>query len=143
MPSAEVNSVMINPHPPRLRMKRRNTVSVTPAIGANTVAGAIWTDPICTDDGTAAGTDRVGRTFLSEQTGEPPIRLPRFAWSLRAGSVPQGPGLSQNFFTFQFYRLVKMRGAPLLAAFARSGSLLTVTQPRVQIRQRFLQHLPM
>src|SRR5713226_133629 len=37
---------MIRPHPPRLRMKRRKTVSVTPAMGARTVAGAIWTPPI-------------------------------------------------------------------------------------------------
>jgi len=29
-----------------LRMKRRNTVSVTPAMGASTVAGAIFTGPI-------------------------------------------------------------------------------------------------
>jgi hypothetical protein len=41
-----VNSVMISPHPPRLRMNRRKTVSVTPAMGASTVAGAIFTDPI-------------------------------------------------------------------------------------------------
>src|SRR5438045_5432187 len=37
---------MISPHPLRLRMKRRKTVSVTPAIGASTVAGAISTGPI-------------------------------------------------------------------------------------------------
>ena len=41
-----VNSVMISPHPPRLRMNRRKTVSVTPAMGASTVAGAIFTGPI-------------------------------------------------------------------------------------------------
>src|SRR2546426_2797261 len=45
-PCELVNSVMISPHPPRLRMKRRNTVSVTPAMGASTVAGAIFTGPI-------------------------------------------------------------------------------------------------
>jgi nucleoside triphosphate diphosphatase len=28
----------------------------------------------------------------SASTGEPPVRLPRGAWSLRAGSVPHGPG---------------------------------------------------
>ena len=38
-PCELVNSVMINPQPPRLRMKRRKTVSVTPAMGASTVAG--------------------------------------------------------------------------------------------------------
>jgi hypothetical protein len=42
-----VNSVMIRPHPPRFLMKRRKTVSVTPAIGASTVAGEIVTLPIC------------------------------------------------------------------------------------------------
>ena len=45
-PCELVNSVMIRPHPPRLRMKRRKTVSVTPAMGASTVAGAIFTGPI-------------------------------------------------------------------------------------------------
>ena len=40
-PCELVNSVMISPQPPRLRMKRRKTVSVTPAMGASTVAGAI------------------------------------------------------------------------------------------------------
>src|SRR4029077_13103576 len=52
MPSAEVNSVMMSPHPPRSRMKRRKTVSVTPAMGARTVAGAICTSPIFTRSGT-------------------------------------------------------------------------------------------
>src|SRR6202451_2956708 len=37
-----------------LRIKRRNTVSVTPAMGANTVAGATGTPPITTDAGTRA-----------------------------------------------------------------------------------------
>ena len=37
---------MIRPQPPRLRMKRRKTVSVTPAIGASTVAGDSVIDPI-------------------------------------------------------------------------------------------------
>ena len=45
-PCELVNSVMISPQPPRLRMKRRNTVSVTPAIGASTVAGAMRTGPM-------------------------------------------------------------------------------------------------
>ena len=45
-PCELVNSVMSRPHPPRLRMNRRNTVSVTPAMGASTVAGAIRTPPI-------------------------------------------------------------------------------------------------
>src|SRR5579885_3655837 len=71
---------MISPHPPRLRMKRRKTVSVTPAIGARTVAGAIRTEPNWTESGT--------RVF------------PRMAGEARA---PQGTELSQNFFTCLFY----------------------------------------
>src|SRR5271169_4424819 len=39
MHSALVNSVMMRPHPPRLRIMRRKTVSVTPAMGASTVPG--------------------------------------------------------------------------------------------------------
>ena len=42
---------MIRPHPPRFLMKRRKTVSVTPAIGARTVAGAMRTFPILNDAG--------------------------------------------------------------------------------------------
>src|SRR5271170_1788230 len=45
---------MIRPHPPRLRMKRRKTVSVTPAMGARTVAGAIVTVPIARLSGTGS-----------------------------------------------------------------------------------------
>ena len=45
-PCELVNSVMISPQPPWLRIKRRNTVSVTPAMGASTVAGAMRTGPI-------------------------------------------------------------------------------------------------
>src|SRR5512146_116418 len=52
MPSAEVNSVMIRPQPPRLRMKRRNTVSVMPDMGASSVAGAMRTPPRETESGT-------------------------------------------------------------------------------------------
>jgi hypothetical protein len=68
-------------------MNRRKTVSVTPAIGASTVAGDMVTDPMRTDEGTTAG---VGPTFRSDQP------------SLR--SVPV---LSQNFFMqlhFTFFR---------------------------------------
>src|SRR6266480_7421447 len=41
MPSELVNSVMSKPHPPRPRITRRNSVSVTPAMGASTAAGRI------------------------------------------------------------------------------------------------------
>src|ERR1035438_2549186 len=50
-PCELVNSVIINPQPPRPRMKRRKTVSVTPAMGASTVAGAIFTGPIENESG--------------------------------------------------------------------------------------------
>src|ERR1700732_2752021 len=46
MPCELVNSVMMSPQPPWLRIRRRKTVSVTPAMGARTVAGAIFTGPI-------------------------------------------------------------------------------------------------
>ena len=45
-PCELVNSVMMRPQPPRFRMKRRKTVSVTPAMGASTVAGAISMGPM-------------------------------------------------------------------------------------------------
>ena len=41
-----VNSVMMRPQPPNLRINRRNTVSVTPAMGARTVPGSTITGPI-------------------------------------------------------------------------------------------------
>jgi hypothetical protein len=65
---------MISPHPPKLRMNRRKTVSVTPAMGASTVAGEIVTEPIWSERGTRACLETV----------EP----------------SESAGLSQNFFTF-------------------------------------------
>jgi len=64
-------------------MNLRKTVSVTPAMGASTVAGDMVTDPIRTVEGT---TGRVGRTFLPDQP-----------------SLRSVPALSQNFFTRLFY----------------------------------------
>ena len=52
MPWELVNSVMMSPQPPWLRMRRRKTVSVTPAMGASTVAGAIFIGPIWNAPGT-------------------------------------------------------------------------------------------
>ncbi len=46
---------MIRPHPPRFLMKRRKTVSVTPAMGARTVAGAMRTLPMVKDAGKVRG----------------------------------------------------------------------------------------
>src|SRR5580698_9182054 len=75
---------MIRPHPPWLRMKRRKTVSVTPAMGASTVAGAILTVPIVRLAGTG---------FLTGSAVSPWARAP----------APHSPELSQNFFTVLFY----------------------------------------
>src|ERR1019366_7079379 len=66
MPSADVNSVIIRPQPPRLRIKRRNTVSVTPAMGASTVAGRISTPPSDTDAGTRASAGALRSAGLSK-----------------------------------------------------------------------------
>src|SRR6185503_6516296 len=86
MPSAEVNSVMISPHPPRLRMNRRNTVSVTPAMGASTVAGAMRTFPMVNQEGT--GVVLAGVVLASVA---------------RAPSPASGPELSQYLRTTLFY----------------------------------------
>jgi hypothetical protein len=72
---------MMRPHPPRLRMKRRKTVSVTPAMGARTVAGEMVTLPIVR----VAGTGCSGSGW---RTGV---------------SAPHVAELSQNFFTVLFY----------------------------------------
>jgi hypothetical protein len=96
---------MISPHPPRLRMNRRNTVSVTPAIGASTVAGEILTPPISTD----AGTDRVGREFVARTCPEQQSKGPSLAI---AADTPAG--LSQNFFTALLYP-VRQNKAPAAA----------------------------
>jgi len=71
-------------------MNRRKTVSVTPAMGASTVAGEIRTDPIWTESGT-----RVGRTLFSDNI-----------WG-RSGV------LSQNFFTPIFYLPDKLAPMPM------------------------------
>src|SRR5689334_24047927 len=64
-----------------LRIKRRKTVSVTPAMGARIVAGAMRTLPIWTDAGTAAS--------LSD--------------------ARSGAGVSQYFRTSKFYRCFCLR----------------------------------
>jgi hypothetical protein len=59
-------------------MKRRKTVSVTPAMGASTVAGAISTPPIRTEAGTGVG--------------------PATTWAEEAGVAPASAELSHPFF---------------------------------------------
>src|SRR5437588_399649 len=53
---------MISPQPLKFLMKRRNTVSVTPAMGARMVAGAMRTAPKFTDAGTP-GALLIGRSM--------------------------------------------------------------------------------
>src|SRR5437879_4374393 len=65
-PCELVNSVMMRPRPPRLRMKRRKTVSVTPAMGARTVAGATRTLPIRTSEGTQTSSGMACERGLSQ-----------------------------------------------------------------------------
>jgi len=50
-PCELVNSVISSPQPPWLRIRRRNTVSVTPAMGANTVAGRTGIGPTLYEEG--------------------------------------------------------------------------------------------
>jgi hypothetical protein len=71
-----------------LRMKRRKTVSVTPAIGARTVAGEIVTLPIARLSGTGSG---------------------GAAWRTRVSGADEPFELSQNFFTVLFYLLCKTK----------------------------------
>src|SRR6185312_11846315 len=78
---------MMSPHPPRFRMNRRKTVSVTPAMGARTVAGAIFTVPIMSEEGTS-------------------VSLAFVLASARARTLaPTSPELSQNLRTNLFYCL--------------------------------------
>jgi hypothetical protein len=77
-------------------MKRRKTVSVTPAMGARTVAGEMVTVPIVRLDGT-------GFRDLGSVTLE--VGSPRAEELAPQASAPQAPlpELSQNFFTVLFY----------------------------------------
>src|SRR5882757_4160591 len=83
---------MISPQPPRLRMKRRKTVSVTPAIGARTVAGAISMPPM----ERAAGTGFCGAAWR----GKPSLSLSK---GVPAPLGPLATELSQDLRTGLFY----------------------------------------
>ena len=73
-------------------MNRRKTVSVTPAIGASTVAGEIVTPPIDSEVGTT-------RVAAGDRAARPPAH-------------PAATELSQNFFTVLFYWLGKTKPPP-------------------------------
>src|SRR5262249_33678278 len=78
MPSELVNSVISRPQPPRPRITRRNSVSVTPAMGASTVAGAIVRSRILKLAGIIQFSLGLSPRFLQ-------------------GSLPSGSGVSLNF----------------------------------------------
>src|SRR5467141_2225745 len=67
MPSELVNSVISSPHPPSPRITRRKSVSVTPAIGANTAAGRIIKSRILNDAGIIRLSALLRRRILSLQ----------------------------------------------------------------------------
>src|ERR1700674_1351324 len=95
MPCELVNSVMMSPQPPWLRIRRRKTVSVTPAMGARTVAGAIVTGPIWSVRGTTCTI--LGHAQPPLGGGEPrelfPIRgLSKFQAGNRRVDITQQPG---------------------------------------------------
>src|ERR1019366_4567787 len=95
MPCELVNSVMMSPHPPWLRIRRRKTVSVTPAMGARTVAGAIFTGPIWSVRGITCTI--LGQLRAPLGGGEPrelfPIRgLSEFEAGERWVDITQQPG---------------------------------------------------
>src|SRR5712675_49080 len=92
---------MIRPQPSRLRMKRRKTVSVTPAIGASTVAGAIRTAPM----------ERLAGTGFGGAGSRARVPAPHVPCEL-----------SQNFFTFLFY-LAWQNESPRLGARAEFQSV--------------------
>src|SRR5580692_11877130 len=107
---------MMRPQPPRLRMKRRKTVSVTPAMGARTVAGAILTMPM----GRPAGTGLRDRDWRTKS-----------ALSLSKGmSAPHATGLSHILRTALFY-LGFQNQSPRRAARAKFSSVRP--QPRTLV----------
>jgi hypothetical protein len=131
MPSAEVNSVMISPHPPKFRIKRRKTVSVTPAMGASTVAGAIRTFPMVKDEGT--GTARVARA-PSPATGPDVsqyLRTPLFYLSSKKKSPRKSRGwkIRENPWLKPYFFAGSAFAGSALAYFRRKRS----TRPAVSI----------
>ncbi|MGA8599236.1 MAG: hypothetical protein WB676_31340, partial [Bryobacteraceae bacterium] len=58
-PCELVNSVISSPQPPWLRISLRNTVSVTPAMGASTVAGRMVVRPMAKSDGNPGWDDSI------------------------------------------------------------------------------------
>ncbi len=89
-------------------MKRRKTVSVTPAMGARTVAGEIVTVPIVRLDGT--GFRALGSMPLGFRRWQSAGRGARATCCLpRTCPLPE---LSQNFFTVLFYLRAQTKPPP-------------------------------
>jgi len=76
-------------------MNRRKTVSVTPAIGASTVAGAIWTPPMDRRVGTRPATGAFARPASEASQSAPAAPLPT--------------ELSQDFRTGLFYLAIQTK----------------------------------
>src|SRR6202051_162310 len=114
---------MIRPQPPRLRIKRRNTVSVTPAMGARTVAGAIRTLPMKRVSGTSfSGSAWRTKPALSLSKG---VSAPHELFPFE---------LSQNFFTFLFY-LARLLGPQNESPRGKRGPILQACLQELLLRQ--------
>ena len=70
-PWEDVNSVIRSPQPVWWRMRRRKTVSVTPAMGARTVAGWTHTGPMMNWGGTPILFNCIGERGETESRGAP------------------------------------------------------------------------
>src|ERR1700730_3215318 len=66
-----VNSVIMSPQPPWARIRRRNTVSVTPAMGARTVAGASSMGPILKLFGNIPNISLLGNANMAHEIVDP------------------------------------------------------------------------
>src|ERR1039458_2082078 len=94
---------MISPQPPRLRMKRRKTVSVTPAIGASGAAGAISPPPMDRLAGTGfSGAAWRAKPALSLSKGVPAPHEP-------APLNPLPSEMSQDLRTGLFYLAIQTK----------------------------------
>src|SRR2546423_11931776 len=83
---------MMRPQPSRLRMKRRKTVSVTPAMGARTVAGVMGTLPIKRRTGTGArgGASRTASSEPRELSQDLRTNLFYLDWQTKALAFGEG-----------------------------------------------------
>src|SRR5262249_22322630 len=92
---------MMRPQPPWERMRRRKTVSVTPAIGASTVAGEIRMGP------TLYSVGNIGRQFHYRRhyRGGAIVDLNTLDWSKCPG-IERVPGKCGGLWCFEGTRLM-------------------------------------